>query len=359
MLFKIIISTTLAYALMHVIVPYFSKAAGKLGLMDIANCARKTHVAPVPVTGGVTMGISILLAMSMHLYNPMFFSPFIANLLLGGILLLTTGIIDDKIDLNPFIKLVIQCCSAYFLVAGGTFLDHTLDLFYLASAPILLKKAISFFFIVGAVNAYNLLDGIDGLAGSIFLFTSAWLGITAFYLGMMDIVLLSAVIFAASYGFLEFNLSGKSKIYMGDGGSLPLGYFMAGLSIAVLEGGAGVANSPVVVVGTCILLALPIFDEARVFLGRIKAGKSPFYADRSHIHHILLQIAPQHKVVRNWILGMISLTLVAGILLAKFVGLLPASLWVVISFCMLWIALTLQWNMNNHRQQLRVMEARK
>lgn len=359
MLLKITISAILTYVLMRMIVPYFSKIAGRLGLMDIANCARKTHKAPVPITGGVTMGISILLAMSMHLNNPSILSPLTLNLLLGGILLMTTGIVDDKIDLNPFIKLTVQCCCAYFLVSGGTFLDHSLDLFYLSSIPVILKKALTVFFIVGAVNAYNLLDGIDGLAGSLFMITSAWIGGAAYYMGMMDITLLSAVIFAASFGFLEFNISGKSKIFMGDGGSLPLGFLMTGLSIALLEGGAGNSNSPVVVAGTCILLALPIFDEARVFLTRIKAGKSPFYADRSHIHHILLQITPQHKVVRHWIIGIILFLLAGGLVLVKISGLVMASGAVIICFLILWGVLSLQQNMEYHRQQLRLMEAKK
>jgi UDP-GlcNAc:undecaprenyl-phosphate GlcNAc-1-phosphate transferase len=356
MIFKITISTILAYLLMKMIVPYFNIIFKRLGFVDKAGLERKIHTHNIPITGGLAMGVSIFLIMSMHANDASLFTELTASLLTGAMLLMLTGIVDDKIDLNPFFKLAIQLYCASFLVIKGLFLDQVFELVQLGMTPLYLKKAISILLIIGVVNAYNLIDGIDGLAGSLFFAAFTWLGATAAFMGRVDIAFFCMVIMAVVFAFLGFNISVKDKTFMGDGGSLPLGYLLSGLSIAVLEGGATSSHASVILIGTCALLSIPIFDEARVFLARINAGRSPFYADKTHIHHILLQISPKHSTVRNWIISGMIINFSVSVILATLSGVLLAGSWFLLSFFGLWTILTQQRNMYLHRQALQVLE---
>ena len=358
MILRLLISLILAYLTVMMAVPYLRRFALNLNWLDVANSERKVHTDSVPLVGGVVMAFGIVAALLLNYPGSVFVSGLSRTLLIGGGLLLITGMIDDKVDLSPVIKLSIQCCCAYFLCVRGVYLDGVFDLFYLGALPLLVKQGLTLLLIVGIVNAYNLIDGIDGLAGSLFAVGFAWTGTVALASGHTDIVLLSGVSLAAVLAFLRFNLSAEQKIFMGDGGSLFLGFLLAGLNIATMERGVLLEFSGPVVIGCCSVLALPVLDELRVFAGRMAAGRSPLYADNTHIHHILLQIDPAHRVVRHWILLISAAVFFAGVATSQVVGVWPATGVVLLILAGIFTVLRIQQDMHRHRRELRTLEKR-
>ena len=359
MYLRILISAALAFLIVHVTVPYLRRLALNLNWLDEANSERKVHTDSVPLVGGPAMAIGIVLVVLLNLFAGSAVSVVTAAVLVGASVLLITGIIDDKLDLPPLVKLAVQACCAYFLCIQGFFFDDVFTLVGLETLPRVVRVIISFLFVIGVVNAYNLIDGIDGLAGSLFLAGFAWIGGAALYLGHYDVALLSALALSASAAFLRYNTSVSEKIFMGDGGSLFLGYLLAGLTIVLLERAAGDARASLWLIGTCAVLALPVLDELRVFAERMAAGKSPLYADRTHIHHILLQIDPAHRSVRNWIMRIVFVVFLLATAASVLFGVWGGAVMILLGVAALFAVLSMQRSMHERREELRLLERRK
>lgn len=358
MLLRLLVSAALSFLVVHTMVPYLRRLARNLQWLDEANSERKIHTESVPLVGGTAMAIGIFLAVMVNLPGDIFVTDFTLSVVIGGGILLITGMVDDKLDLPPLVKLGIQVCCAYFLCLRGISFHEVFVLLSMDGTPALLQQILSILFIVGVVNAYNLMDGIDGLAGSLFMAGFAWLGVAGLFLGQLDIALLSAVTLAATAAFLRFNTSAREKIFMGDGGSLFLGFLLAGASITFLERGMGDARASLWLIGTCSVLALPVLDELRVFAERMADGKSPMYADRSHIHHILMQIDPTHRLVRNWILAVVSGVFGIATVTALWFGIWSGGAMILLCFLLVFAILGVQRTMHRHREELRVLERR-
>ena len=358
MLLRILASGVLAFFLVYVMVPYLRRLANHLNWLDVANVQRKVHADSIPLVGGAAMALAILACVALNAGEIGLLSGLTATLLTGATILLVTGLIDDKLDLSPLIKLFAQAACAYFIVFRGLHFDAVFRLVQMDGLPDLVRQAISALFVVGLVNAYNLIDGIDGLAGSLFAVAFAWIGAAAFYLGAYDIALLSALVLGASVAFLRFNTSRTKKIFMGDGGSLFLGYLLAGCTIGLLERGAVEPAASLWLVGTCAVLALPVLDELRVFAERMASGKSPLYADRTHVHHILLQIDPAHRSVRNWILRIVLLTFLMAVSASVLAGVWGGVTVILVCVAALFVVLQAQRSMQQHREELRTLELR-
>jgi hypothetical protein len=150
------------------------------------------------------------------------------------------------------------------------------------------------------INAFNLIDGVDGLAGAVALVVSTAFGVFFLLNGNPLFVLVSFVLIGAILGFLRYNLSDRNKIFMGDAGSMMVGFLLSFQALAFLELNAletaqfSVTNGPIMVLA---VLSYPILDTVRVFVLRIRDGRSPFSADRNHIHHRLLGLGMKHKQV--------------------------------------------------------------
>lgn len=327
MITKILISSVMSYLLMLMIVPYFRRLAIHLSLLDYPSEERKTHVENIPLIGGACIGVSMLSVLYLNLSTFKMDQTFITPLLIGGVILLITGIVDDKINLSAFLKLGLQFICAYFLVADELYLNQSMALVGLEGLSIELKKLITLFFIVGVVNAYNLIDGIDGLAGSLFILGFAWFGLLSLILGSYPMALLCFIAVGALKGFLKFNLSDKAKIFMGDSGSLFLGFLLAGIAISLIESSYNLAHSNTLILSILSLILLPIIDELRVFFQRMKNGKSPFSADRTHIHHLILEIDNDHSKVKKWIVIIVGFSFLSNVIIAYFAGLYAAMVW--------------------------------
>jgi len=267
-------------------------------LFDDPNEARKIHKRIIPNFGGVAIFTGFLFSCS--LFIPSQILPEANVLMAGGLVLFMIGLKDDIIGLGPGIKFVAQFLSAFIVaVVANIRISDLHGVFGFYDIPYYASIALTVFFIVGIVNAFNLIDGIDGLAGSIGLVLSMVFGVLFYKSGDLGWAYLATSLAGALLGFLFFNVT-PARIFMGDSGSLLLGFIAAVLSIKFIS----VSLSENVMAGpfqitsgiglVSAILIIPVFDTLRVFTLRILRGTSPFTADSNHIHHRLLSLGLSH-----------------------------------------------------------------
>ncbi len=271
----------LAYAL----TPPVRVLAFKIGAVDIPLDGRRIHSKPIPRIGGLAIYLSFTLTTLLFCE----YTNELVTIWIGGAALVIIGILDDVYRLKPFVKLIVQFIAAIFAVLndcviehinlGGTYVD--LGVF---SIPL------SILWIVGLTNSINLIDGLDGLACGISAISSLSLLAVVLLNGDLVSTLICGIIFGACIGFLPFN-SNPARIFMGDTGALFLGFSMAILSVH----GIFKLHAVLSFIVPIIIFALPIFDTMFAILRRGLSGKSPFAADRGHIHHRLIDMGFTQK----------------------------------------------------------------
>lgn len=277
--------------------PLIIKFSNKLNLVDKPN-ERKVHKAPIPNLGGIGMFLGYMVATIgwMVYYGGTMQAAFI---LYGIMILFVMGIIDDQIDMSASLKFLIQIGVAVMISAAGTRIKNLNGLFGIDEMHILFQYGLTVVLLVGLVNAFNLIDGIDGLAGGIAFTNAMVMGILLYNPSAILISLLAFGMAGSLLGFLIYNFH-PAKIFMGDTGSLVIGYILAVLGIFTIREGTSAGSFigdnnelTIIVVG---ILVLPVFDTLRVFGRRIlKDRKSPFSPDKTHVHHLLLKMNFDHK----------------------------------------------------------------
>tara|TARA_Y100000589_G_C27107681_1_gene610848 strand:- start:209 stop:1282 length:1074 start_codon:yes stop_codon:yes gene_type:complete len=209
-------------------------------------------------------------------------------ILICSFLILLLGLIDDIVSLSPVVRLFFQFIITSLITGSGIYLSK-IDIAWLTTEIIYLPKTlgifISTFWIVGVINAVNWLDGLDGLASGVTGLAALGLITISFQNGQYLEPLLAAGIAGSCFGFLRFNFY-PAKILMGDGGSYFLGFIFAITSLLSIS----TETNPIGILTPIFLLLLPIGDMTIVIITRIIKGKSPFLADRGHLHHRLLKI---------------------------------------------------------------------
>ena len=253
---------------------------------------RKIHKRAVPRLGGAAMVLGLVL--------PLFFFVDMNRLMAGflaGIAIVTiTGLADDILQIPPAVKFLGEALAAVvFVRVGGISIEEFGDLFGTGDLYVgKIAPALTVFCMVGVMNALNLSDGLDGLAGGISAIACVFLGLLA-YLGKdwVPVNILMALL-GALFGFLRFNTY-PANLFMGDAGSLLLGYTLSAAAVIIAQNdGMGIHLSPVTVAA---VLALPITDTLLVMAHRVRRGEHPFYPDRSHLHHRLMDLGFPHAAV--------------------------------------------------------------
>lgn len=315
--------------------------ARHLGAFDHAHSSRKVHGRPVPRLGGLAIVGAFFLALPvMAVADPATLALFLADrersgaLLVGGLVVAGLGLHDDLRGVTAGTKLAVELAVAGLLYAAGWRID-AVDVPFLE--PIVqgwLGLPITLLWIAGVTNAVNLIDGLDGLAAGVAAVAALAIGLLAFVGGTPLVVLLAAALAGAALGFLRHNFN-PASIFMGDTGSLFLGFVLAALSLRIPSESsmAGVPLAPVVVLG------LPLADTALALLRRALRGAPLFRADRDHLHHRLLARGLGHRGT-VLVLYAVSLLLAGAAVLSAFgrhaidavmlVGLsvaCPAGLW--------------------------------
>ncbi len=286
----------LALLLALIFIPFIKQIAVKVNLVDNPNY-RKVHTNAVPLIGGISIAVTVLIVLIVS-GNQLSLLKEYLPILSSGFVLLIVGVIDDKTDLSAKYKLVIQLLLAFIIALSGTRITTFYGFLGVYEIATWAQYLLTIIVITGVVNAFNLMDGVDGLVGGLSL-----LGFTMFlvssifyndyFLGKVSVIFIGAII-----GFLKFNLS-KKKIFMGDAGSLFLGFILVTFGIHFMEEQHS-TNNYGYAYGFLILVAffsIPVLDSIRVYVGRIKQGNSPFKADKSHLHHLLLTAGLTHKKI--------------------------------------------------------------
>lgn len=251
---------------------------------------RKLHDSPTPSMGGIAViSTMIIFQVIISFYMNQIEWLFITGALVSFSVL---GFIDDWKDLNAKLKLVFQISFSvlgYFL---GFKLDYAFGLFGVNELPEIISFLLTIGIYILLINAYNLIDGIDQLAGGIIAINFGVFFVFFSILGQFAYVLISVVGLGAILGFLKYNAH-PAKIFMGDSGSLPLGMIMSLFTfkvISLLHGSPSAIESSQWILPILVAMNfIPFFDTLRVFILRISKGHSPFIGDRNHLHHLLLK----------------------------------------------------------------------
>lgn len=279
-------------------IPAIINLAFRKRLFDKPSELRKVHKRIVPNFGGIAIFTAFLFSCSLFIKSELL--PELNILMAGGLILFMIGLNDDIVGLGPLKKFVVQFASALIIALAADIRITSLHgLLGYEALDYYTSVTLTVLFIVGIVNAFNLIDGIDSLAASLGTLVSliyAYLFWNAGYLGWSY---LSIALTGSLVGFLFFNVS-PARIFMGDSGSLLLGFVCVVLSIKFI----GVAESNPVKFGTTnieagfglvlAILIIPIFDTLRVFTLRVIRNRSPFKADNNHLHHRLLFLGLSH-----------------------------------------------------------------
>ena len=281
-------------------------------LYDIPN-ERKNHNNLTPRLGGISFYPSMVLAFILFLFisfkNKQFeqtFNIWSASYLAGLFIIYTTGIIDDLIGLTAKSKIVAQIVAASLLPMTGHTINNLYGLFGIYDVPYYVGAIFTIFAIIFICNAINLIDGIDGLAGSISLLAmGGFMGYFVYYdVFRYTYTVLAAGMMGALVAFLYYNMFGKveknTKIFMGDSGSLTLGYTLGFLAIktAMDHPAVWMVSRPEAILFPLTLLFVPLADVVRVTLYRLFHGLPLFDADKNHIHHKLMRAGlNQHQAL--------------------------------------------------------------
>ncbi len=297
MIFAMILSSVITYLL----TPFVIKLAIKLKAIDVPTDDRRVHSTPTPRMGGLAIFFGIFISYWIFSNAPWAKKIIISTCSLS---ILVLGVIDDVKPISAKLKFVFQICSALLLYASGIRIDYISNFFSSSNEMItlgMLSLPITVFWVVGITNTVNLIDGLDGLAAGIsgigaltFAFVALGFGASitenTLFLHMNEVAILSIVIVGACIGFLPHNFN-PARIFMGDTGSLLLGYLLAIISID----GALKIPAVLAIAVPVFALALPIFDTAFAIIRRMLSGKSIIEPDRGHLHHRLLEIGMNQK----------------------------------------------------------------
>lgn len=282
-------------------IPVIIKVADLKHLMDEPDEDRKLHKTRTPTLGGIAIFAGTVFAHSA--FTDYLRADDVRFMTSSIILLFFAGIKDDIIALSPLKKLAVQIfCALLITTLGKLHLTSMWGMFAVNEISPITGIAITVFIIVGLINAFNLIDGTNGLAGSLGLLASLSFGTWFALTGAQGLSILAFSLSGGLLGFLFFNFR-NAKIFMGDTGSMLLGFIVSILAIKFIENSRmpGLDSSPLYIkaapgVAVAVVL-IPLLDMTRVFFMRILKKRSPFSADRLHIHHILQDLGLSHAQV--------------------------------------------------------------
>ncbi len=294
---NLLLAGSVSFAIAFIAIPAIIRVADEKGLFDVPD-ARKLHTKPIASLGGVGIFIGFLLSLLLCLSLQQ--APEFQYFYAAFVLMFFLGIKDDILILSASKKLLGQIGAAAIIIhLAGVRIDSMHGFLGIHELPEYISFPLSYLTIIVIVNAFNLIDGVDGLSSSLGILTTALFGTYFAMAHMPAYAVLSFGLTGALCAFLVYNFH-PAKVFMGDSGSLLLGLVNAILVIKFitvadsLNGSFPITSS--VAIGFSILI-VPLLDTMRVFSVRISKGRSPFSADRNHIHHLLLDRGFNHSQV--------------------------------------------------------------
>lgn len=310
----IYVTLALCFVISVLITPLVKKLAIRIGATDQPN-HRKVHQKVMPRMGGLAIFISFVVGMFIYMPDSEFFYP----ILIGSTIIVITGILDDMMELSAKVKLIGQIAAAAVVVFNGVFVEFI-------NVPLLgelnfgfLAIPLTIIWIVGITNAINLIDGLDGLAAGVSSIALVTISGMAIFMGNDFVAAVGLILLGSTLGFLIYNFH-PAKIFMGDTGAMFLGFIISVLSLL------GFKNVTLVsLIIPIIILGVPISDTIFAIIRRLLNKQPLSAADKSHLHHCLLQAGYSHRQTVLIIYGIAAFFGLAAILFSQ------TTLWISIT----------------------------
>ncbi len=293
----ILLSIILAFAITYTAIPVIINVSNIKKLYDVPN-ARKVHASPIPSLGGLGIFAGFVLSclLSISFADLPAFQYFFA----AALIIFFLGLKDDILILTPMKKIIGQVIASFIIIyKGGVVITSMHGFLGVNELPEVVSLIITYLTVMLIINSFNLIDGVDGLAAGLGIFTTLTFGV---YFYIIHHIAYAALAFAMSGSLLAFLIFNRSpaRIFMGDTGSLLIGLVNAILVVHFINAAGDPANAFPIAAAPALgiaILIIPLFDTLRVFSIRIVNRRSPFSPDRNHIHHILLDRGLSHKKI--------------------------------------------------------------
>ncbi|GAB2557162.1 glycosyltransferase family 4 protein [Spirosoma aerophilum] len=293
-----------AFLSCFLLLPLLIRLSPALGLVDKPN-SRKVHHQLIPAIGGLTMALALVATTLVYPPLQVLFRQY-TTLTLALLVLSVTGVVDDRLNMPALVRLLIQVGCAFAVAQHGIRLSSLHGVFGITDIPLFFQYGLTVLILTGMANAFNLIDGIDGLAGSLALVNCLLLSFLLVFIWQEQWLCLLLPLTGALLAFLKFNWR-PARLFMGDGGSVALGFLIAAVGIVLVEQTYQQSlfrpYAPQIVVLVMASCMIPIMDALRVFGTRISKGASPFSADKNHMHHWLLKHRFAHSQITLRIAG--------------------------------------------------------
>ena len=290
LIIDVILSLGIALAVSFLTTPVVKMFAEKIGAMDVPKDDRRMHKVPIPRLGGLAIFLGFVLSVLLLVK----LDQQLQGILLGATVIVILGVIDDIMPLPAWIKFLVQIFAALIVVFHGVRVE-TISNPNVFSHDAFLELGgwsipITVLWIVAITNSVNLIDGLDGLAVGVSTICSLTMLVIAIMVAEPSVAVIMAALAGGCIGFLPYNFN-PAKIFMGDTGATFLGFILATVSVQGLFKFYAVISFVV----PFLILGLPLFDTAFAFLRRLFHGQNPMHADRSHIHHRLIDMGLSQK----------------------------------------------------------------
>ena len=287
---KLVLALIVACAAAFLSTPLVKSLAYKVGAIDVPKDNRRMHKEPIPRLGGLAIFIAFILA-------TLLFADIdrqMQGILLGAVMIVVLGVVDDSMALPALPKFVVQIAAAGVAVYHGCVIQFVSNPNVFSAASYLnlgwISVPLTIVWIVAITNAVNFIDGLDGLAVGVSAISTASLLVIALMVAEVNIAVILAALLGACMGFMPYNLN-PAKIFMGDTGATFLGYILACLSVTGLFKLYAIISFAV----PFLILGVPIFDICFAIGRRVIHGQNPMQADRGHVHHRLIDMGFNQK----------------------------------------------------------------
>ena len=309
---RILLAMALAAIISYLATPFVKKLAVRIGAVDVPKDNRRMHSETIPRLGGMAIVTAFLLCtfLFVELDRQM------RGVLLGAIIILTVGVLDDCLTLRALPKFIAQIVSACIVYASGCEIRYVSNPFAGGFFDLgMFSGFVTVVWIVMMTNAVNFIDGLDGLAVGVSGISTATMLVIAMLLGEEGIAVILAALLGACLGFIPYNFN-PAQIFMGDTGSTFLGFVLAGLSIQGLFKMYAVISFLV----PFLILGVPVFDITFAVIRRLAKHQNPMTADRGHIHHRLIDMGLSQKQSVAIVYMLTGILGLAAVLLANSTG---------------------------------------
>ena len=309
---RILLAMALAAVISYLSTPFVKKLAVKIGAVDVPKDNRRMHKVPIPRMGGMAIVIAFLLCtfLFVELDRQM------RGVLLGAVIILVVGVLDDCLTLKALPKFLAQIVAALIVYFSGNEIRYVSHPFANGLLDLgVFSGFVTVVWIVMMTNAVNFIDGLDGLAVGVSGISTATMLVIAMLMGEVDVAVILAALLGSCLGFIPYNFN-PAQIFMGDTGSTFLGFVLAGLSIQGLFKMYAVISFLV----PFLILGVPFFDITFAVIRRLAKHQNPMTADRGHIHHRLIDMGLSQKQSVAIVYMLTGILGLAAVLLANSTG---------------------------------------